>query len=112
MDGLNAKFDLNDDATYIEREHEKIYYSNEDVLFIYLFYFIGRQQESQLPKQALEREQGMETGILQWLGAWTWVRLPIGGQELDGFETPANKRSYVASLSFYSDGDQRGKREE
>ena len=40
------------------------------------------------------------------------VRLPIGGQELDGFETPASKRSIVASLSFYSEGDQRGKREE
>ena len=53
----------------------------------------------------------MEIGILQWLGAWTWVRLPIDGQELDGFETPANKRSAVASLSFYSDGEQRGKRE-
>lgn len=51
----------------------------------------------------------METGILQWLGAWTWVRLPIGGQELDGFETPANKGVTWPPYPFTQMGTREGK---
>jgi len=57
LDGLNAKFDLNDDATYIEREYEKIYYSNEDVLFIYFFTSLVDSRRVSFPNRPLRESR-------------------------------------------------------